>query len=65
MYDIVLFLMTNVVINCTENGPNLIVVDGKKFAAICRCGGSNNKPYCDGTHAKIGFKAEAKEIKIV
>jgi CDGSH-type Zn-finger protein len=54
--------MTKVEIKCTENGPNLIVVDGKVFATMCRCGVSNNKPYCDGTHVKIGFKAEAKEI---
>ncbi len=26
--------------------------------ALCRCGSSSNKPYCDGTHARVGFRSE-------
>ena len=57
--------MTKVEIKCTENGPNLIVVDGTVFAAMCRCGASDSKPYCDGSHAKVGFKADAKELRVL
>lgn len=32
-------------------------VDRTQAAALCRCGGSKNKPYCDGTHKVIGFVA--------
>jgi len=33
------------------------VVARLEQARLCRCGGSANKPFCDGTHAKIGFRS--------
>jgi len=32
-----------------------VLYEGEK-AALCRCGGSQNKPFCDGTHKTIGFE---------
>jgi CDGSH-type Zn-finger protein len=34
---------------------------GEKIA-LCRCGASTNKPFCDGTHSKIGFDAAAAAV---
>jgi len=57
--------MTNVTIKAKENGPFIVEADGKTVAALCRCGKSENKPNCDGTHAKIGFQAKGSEIKVI
>ena len=42
--------------NITVKHSNGDTVQKNKVTAFCRCGQSANKPYCDGTHTKIGFK---------
>jgi CDGSH-type Zn-finger protein len=37
-------------------------VDAGEKIALCRCGASTNKPFCDGTHSKIGFDAAAAAV---
>ena len=57
-------------ISANENGPYLIAgaasyvdADGNEqmtkgsMIALCRCGQLANKPFCDGTHKKVGFEA--------
>jgi len=65
--------MAGTKITPTNNGPLRVegdfeIVDpqGKAFGlagrttlSLCRCGHSANKPFCDGTHNKIGFQDEA------
>ena len=41
-----------------SNGDELEV---KKRIALCRCGASQTKPFCDGTHKKIGFSSKIEK----
>jgi CDGSH-type Zn-finger protein len=45
--------MAGVTVVNAEGTP--LEVRGKNLK-LCRCGASSNKPFCDGTHSKIGFK---------
>lgn len=61
-------------IKVRDNGPYLVegeftMTDASgnpievKKAALCRCGGSTMKPFCDGTHSKIGFKGANEAVQ--
>jgi CDGSH-type Zn-finger protein len=36
---------------------NAVDTSNRPRIALCRCGASVTKPYCDGTHSKVGFQA--------
>lgn len=43
---------------------NVWDLSGRTAVSLCRCGGSANKPFCDGTHARLGFKSECVASKL-
>lgn len=62
--------MADVKVTIRPNGPLLVagpidladgdgnvvkIPEGKTTVALCRCGQSSSKPFCDGTHGKVGF----------
>ena len=63
-------------ITALDNGPYLVKgpmkildAEGNEFraarttVALCRCGGSTTKPFCDGTHSKAGFEAAQRAVR--
>ncbi len=48
-------MLTEGPLQITYKGKTEDIPAGKKIA-LCRCGASANKPYCDGAHKKAGFK---------
>ncbi len=70
--------MDGVSIKVRKDGPYLVSgpftlldADGNEFevppgkaVALCRCGGSTNKPFCDSTHSKIGFQAAERAVRV-
>ena len=42
-------------IELVDANGNQYDLTGKPAFSLCRCGASVNKPFCDGTHSKIGF----------
>jgi len=42
--------------NVTVKDQNGNLTKKNNVTAFCRCGGSSNKPFCDGSHKKIGFE---------
>lgn len=68
--------MPDVTIKVRESGPYLLKgpvtltdVDGNPYTvagetvALCRCGGSSTKPFCDGSHRDNGFLAVERALK--
>lgn len=47
----------------TDANGNRYDLTGKQAVALCRCGGSVNKPFCDGTHSRVGFQAAEAAVK--
>ena len=61
-------------ITVKDNGPyvidgefQLVDAQGNEIPAtkraLCRCGGSTTKPFCDGTHSKIGFQGAISAVQ--
>lgn len=41
-----------------DGAGNKYDLAGRTTIGLCRCGQSNNKPFCDGSHARCGFESQ-------
>ncbi len=48
---------------CDQEG-NAFDLSGRKAISLCRCGHSQDKPFCDGSHRAMGFQSEVKARRL-
>lgn len=56
------FLVEGPVRIVDADGTEYPIAAGKKVS-LCRCGASLRKPFCDGTHSRIGFEAAERAVR--
>ena len=39
---------------------NVYGLAGRTVISLCRCGHSENKPFCDGSHSRLGFQSQCE-----
>ncbi|HET7274946.1 MAG TPA: CDGSH iron-sulfur domain-containing protein [Longimicrobiaceae bacterium] len=50
-------------IRLTDADGNEYDISARKRVSLCRCGASTDKPFCDGTHSKLGFEAAERAVR--
>ncbi len=43
---------------------NKFDLGGRNAVSLCRCGASENKPFCDGAHSRCGFESPIKAFAL-